>query len=134
MEPKTFEPTIRLVHRDGRGEMYAIDLPGDKELILLHCTEGALRGGHSHSVPEQVMVLTGEMHYHKELAPGQETIKVLKEGYVTYNAAGEVHMAEFPVDSWILEWKIGTNRTGWVNTNHQPYRALVEASGKGEAK
>ena len=127
MEPTSMaEPTITKVHEDSRGEMYAIAL-GDRELILLHSRAGSVRGGHSHDVPEQVMVLTGKLQYHKLSETGLEVIAVLREGECSYNAAGEIHMGEFPEDSWILEWKICPDKHTWRNTDYAPWRGKVMA-------
>ena len=120
------EPTITKVHEDSRGEMYAIAL-GDRELILLHSKAGSVRGGHSHDVPETVVVLTGKLQYHKLSETGIEVIAVLHEGDCSENAAGVVHMGEFPEDSWILEWKICPDKRAWKNTDYAPCRERVMA-------
>mgnify|MGYP001602327713 FL=1 len=124
------EPTITKVHEDSRGELYAINLPGDRELMLLHSKAGSVRGGHSHDVPERVMVLTGKLQYHKLSPTGIEVIAVLQEGEYSYNAAGEIHMGEFPEDSWILEWKICPDKHSWKNTDYAPWRERVMANAR----
>lgn len=121
------EPTITKVHSDARGEMYAITI-GDRELILLHSKAGTLRGGHSHDVPEQVMVLTGEMRYHKRPLSIEPIDVVLVDGDCSYNKAGEIHMGEFETDSWILEWKICKDKHSWRNDDYEPWRTQVKAS------
>ena len=130
MEPTSMaEPTITKVHEDSRGEMYAINL-GDRELILLHSKAGTLRGGHSHDVPEQVMVLTGKLQYHKLAEPDIEVIATLGEGECSYNKAGEIHMGAFPEDSWILEYKVCPNKNSWMNRDYGPWRARVIANAR----
>ena len=127
MEPTSMaEPTITKVHEDARGEMYAINI-GDRELILLHSKAGSVRGGHSHDVPETVVVLTGKLQYHKLSETGIEVIAVLQEGEYSYNAAGEIHMGEFPEDSWILEWKICPDKHSWKNMDYALWREKVMA-------
>ena len=123
----TSEPTIRKVHADARGEMYSIAI-GDRELLLLHSVKGSLRGGHSHDVPETVMVLTGEMEYHKRpnaVVPLEQT---LRDGDCSYNAAGEIHMGEFTEDTWLLEWKLCKDKGSWRNHDFEPWREQVHAS------
>ena len=143
MEPTSMgEPTISKIHQDSRGEMYAITLPGERELILLHSKAGALRGGHSHDVDEVVLLLTGTMRYYKRWK-GHEQIftmhsdglqPVLAEGSpgmqmssVSINPAGEVHMGQFLEDSWVLEWKVCSNKQSWTNTDYEPWRERVMA-------
>ena len=121
----SFEPEITKVHEDARGRMYSISLPGDRELMLLFSEKGSLRGGHSHDVPEAVLMLTGKMRYHKT-GDGWERRQVLTAGQGDSHPAGEVHMGEFLEDSWLIEMKLGTTRTGWHNTNYEPFRKLVE--------
>ena len=119
----SFEPEITKVHEDARGRMYSISLPGDRELMLLFSAKGSLRGGHSHDVPESVLMLTGRMRYHK--LDGEE---VLGEGQGDFHEPGEVHMGEFLEDSWLIEWKICDNKRVWSNTDHDPYRERVRAN------
>jgi len=128
---ENFEPTITRVHEDARGEMYSISLPGDRELMLLFSKKGTLRGGHSHNVPESVMVLTGRMRYHKKPSSTCEITELLGEGSCSSNAAGVIHMGEALEDTYLIEWKIGTNRTGWKNIDHEPWRAKVRANALG---
>lgn len=120
-------PSIGLVHEDARGEMYSILLPGGREVMLLHSKAGALRGGHSHSVPEQVLVLKGSFRYHK-LRGNEERVEVLREGMTSYNPAGLVHMGEFPEeDTWLIEAKLA-NVGEWTQENYPPWRARVDAN------
>lgn len=122
-----FVPSIGLVQADKRGEIYSILLPGDRELMLLHSRAGTLRGGHSHDVPEHVMVLLGSLAY-KKLKPDKDiTEEVLREGDSSYNGPGQVHLGFFPEDSWVLEWKICKDRKSWKNTNYKPWREKVDA-------
>lgn len=121
------EPVLKKVHEDARGQMYAIVLPDGSELMLLHSKKGTLRGGHSHDVPESIMVLSGEMEYHKRpnaISPIHET---LVSGDCSGNAAGEIHMGEFIEDTWLIEWKI-TGGKPWMNKDYEPWRELVRAS------
>ena len=128
----TAEPTITKVHEDSRGEMYTINLPGDRELMLLFSKQGSLRGGHSHDVPESVMVLSGRMRYHKLFMPDfPATFSTLSDGDASGNRAGEIHMGEFLEDTWLIEWKVGTTKAGWKNTNYEPWREKVRANGAG---
>lgn len=126
--PTQGEPTIRLVHEDDRGEMYAIDI-GDRELMLLHSRAGTWRGGHSHNVPELVMVLTGKMRYHKR-REGWDVADavVLGEGDSSGNDAHEIHMGEFLEDTWLIEWKVCKDKHSWENTNYEPWRGRVAAA------
>ena len=128
------EPTLTKVHSDARGEMYSITI-GDRELMLLHSKAGTLRGGHSHDVPEGVMVLTGKMRYHKlqqKTFRGEfrewDAQEVLTEGEYSFNPSGEPHMGEFVEDTWILEWKICKDKHSWRNDDYEPWRAEVKAS------
>ena len=129
----SFKPEITLVHSDARGEMYSISLPDNRELMLLHSPKGSLRGGHSHSVPESVMVLTGEMRYHKisgqRARDGAEYTVTLREGMFSPNAAWGVHMGEFLEDTWLIEWKHA--RIGqWTQENYAPWREKVDAKAR----
>ena len=121
-----FTPTITKVSEDARGEIYVITLPGDKELLLLHSNKGSLRGGHAHDVDEIVVMLTGQMLYHK-LVDGCEQKSFLVKGTTSLNHAGEVHMGEFLEDSWVLEWKFA-RKGEWKNIDWAPYRELVNAN------
>lgn len=122
-----FTPTIKLEHSDSRGEIYSITLPDDKELMLLHSTKGSLRGGHSHDVDELVVMLTGKMRYHKLVGNTEEEFDLVA-GRPSRNNAGVVHMGEFLEDSWLLEFKIGTNKHVWKNTNYEAWRERVNAN------
>lgn len=125
-------PVIKLEHADSRGEIYSITLPGDKELMLLHSKAGTLRGGHAHDVNELVMVLTGKMKYYKKTHDeGTEMQFEVGEGRAVYHSKGEYHLAEFIEDSWVLEWKIATDKNSWVNIDYEPYRELVRANAEG---
>ena len=127
--------------KESRGEMYSIALPGNREIMLLHSKAGSLRGGHSHSVPETVMVLSGKLRYHKlnnlggrkpKKEPDQSTeyTSVLEEGQCSPNAAGRIHYGEFLEDSWILEYKLAEKGT-WTQTDYEPWRAKVRANANG---
>ena len=123
----TSPPSITLVHQDARGELYSISLPDNRELMLLHSTKGSLRGGHSHSVSEVVMLLTGKMRYHKVLNPLVTLTQDLEAGGTSGNAPGEVHMGEFLEDSWLIEFKLA-RKGEWTQENYEPLRARVRAS------
>lgn len=119
-------PTITLEHADDRGELYSISLPDNRELMLLHSKKGSLRGGHSHSVPETVMVLTGRMDYHKKHKDVDFTVR-LGAGEVSSNAAGQVHMGEFTEDTWLIELK-HARKGEWEQHDFEPWRKRVRAN------
>ena len=126
-----FVPTITQVSADSRGEIYSISLPDNRELMLLHSVKGSMRGGHSHNVPEAVMVLTGKMRYRKKHPHGKraETEFTMKAGECSPTAAHTDHMAEFLEDTWLVEMKDA--RIGeWTQALYQPWRAEVEANAK----
>ena len=123
-----FTPIIKLEHSDSRGEIYSITLPGDKELMLLHSKAGSLRGGHAHDVDEIVVMLTGRMRYHKRSEDGGEWQDEVKGGDTSFNQVGEYHMGEALEDLWLLEWKIGTDKTGWKNIDYAPWREKVRGN------
>ena len=124
--PET-EPTITKVSADERGEIYSISLPGDREIMLLHSFKGTLRGGHSHSCDEVVLLLSGKLWYTRRTPEGEEWTSVVAAGECSFNPAGIVHLGEFLGDSWLIEWKIGTTKEGWSNENYAPYRNKVLA-------
>ena len=127
-----FTPTIKLEHADSRGEIYSITLPGNRELMLLHSSEGSMRGGHAHNVDEVVVILTGKVFYRKTSdSEDEEWTQKMMDGETIHHAIGEYHLAEFPEDSWLLEWKIGTDKNSWRNIDHEPYRAKVRANAAG---
>ncbi len=121
-----FTPVLKLEHADSRGEIYSITLPDDRELLLLHSVKGSLRGGHSHNVDENVVILRGLMVYHK--IGGKESREVMKEGDVSYNPAGMPHMGEFLEDSWLAEWKINTKKGEGKNIDYPEWRERVKAN------
>lgn len=130
MTTKTFTPTIKLEHADARGEIYSIQLPDDRELMLLHSVPGVFRGGHSHDCKEVVVVLSGEMRYHKREKPGEEpgeTRALYAGGMVAVNVAGQVHMGEFLRDTWLLEYK-QAKKGDWKQTDYEPFRQKVRES------
>ena len=120
-------PTLELVHSDARGEMYSISLPGDRELMLLFSRKGTRRGGHSHSVPETIMLLDGKMRYHKLNADCPRPPEELGPGDCSRNEAGEVHMGEFTEPTWLIEFKLA-KKGEWTQENYIPWRRLVEES------
>ena len=125
---EVFTPTITKVSEDARGEVYVITLPGDKELLLLHSVEGSLRGGHSHDVDEVVVMIIGRMAYYKRNDGGSSSVAGVIAGDASFNPVGVPHMGKFLEDSWLLEWKINTNKTGWKNTDYAPWRKRVRAN------
>ena len=126
----TFSPSIKLEHADARGEIYSIDLPDGRELMLLHSLPGAMRGGHSHNCDELVVVLSGKMRYYKRSFDGQEEIQQLRGGNSSYNLAGEIHMGEFLTDTWLTEYKFA-KKGEWKQVNYAPWREKVLANGRG---
>lgn len=131
-----FTPTIQQVSADERGEIYVVNLPGDRELVLLHSVKGSQRGGHSHDVDEIVVLLSGKMAYHKRrlIGPlnttGTETIEMLQAGDTSFNPAGLIHMAEFLEDSWVMELK-AAKKGEWKNFDYAPWREKVTANAAG---
>ena len=123
-----FTPIIKLEYSDARGEIYSIALPGDRELMLLHSVEGSLRGGHCHDVDEVVMVLTGSLQYWKRTEEGSETTFGMYAGESVFHRAGNYHLGEFLEDTWLIEWKIGTDKNGWVNIDDPVWRERVKAN------
>ena len=124
-----FTPTITRVSEDARGEMYAITLPGNRELMLLHSKQGSLRGGHAHDVDEAVVVLSGAMLYHKRAGSGEMT-GVLKEGGYSFNPKGLAHMGEFLGDTWLIEVKMA-QIGNWRNIDDPAWREKVAANSAG---
>jgi quercetin dioxygenase-like cupin family protein len=116
---------LTLVYEDARGEIYSILLPTGQELMLFHSHAGYLRGGHSHNVPETVMLLSGRLSYHK-IVDDQEVIKELGPGDISINAPGQPHMGYFQDESWLVEWKLGgVSAGGFTTTDFEPFRKLV---------
>lgn len=120
-------PSLTLEHADSRGELYSIALPDGRELMLLHSLKGSLRGGHSHSVPEQVLVLSGMLRYHKLNPSGQHRTETLGPGDVSYNPAQQIHLGEFLAESWIMEYKFA-RKGEWTQQNYAPWRERVDAN------
>ncbi len=125
-----FTPTIEQVSTDERGEIYVVNLPGNRELILLHSRAGTLRGGHAHDVDEVVVLLTGKMAYHKRDERGKESGRVVRAGDASHNPVGLTHMGEFLEDSWVMEWKLA-KKGEWRNLDYQPWRERVKANAAG---
>ena len=121
-----FEPQIKLEHQDSRGEIYSIQLPDDRELMLIHSTAGAKRGGHSHDCHEIVSILSGKMLY-RRIMNGQDMTMILTELGSSNNMAGEIHMGEFLEDTWLIEYKLAP-KDGWTQENYQPFRKQVRES------
>lgn len=127
---KIFTPTIQLEHADSRGEIYSIALPDGHELMLLHSTPGAFRGGHSHSCDEIVVLLSGQMCYHKEFNR-QDRPDMLRAGAYSFNPAKVNHMGEFLEDSWVIEYKFA-KKGEWSQEIYEPFRSKVlDVSGVG---
>ena len=124
----TFTPVLKLEHADSRGEIYSILLPDGHELMLLHSVPGVLRGGHSHTCDERILMLSGAMRYYK-MVDGKEQHSLLGGGDDSFNPAGQEHMGEFLEDSWLIEYKLA--KVGeWTQENYAPFRARVNASVK----
>ncbi len=123
-----FIPIIKLEHEDSRGEIYSIELPNGHELMLLHSTPGSFRGGHSHTCEEVVMLLSGQMMYHKKWDgdPGEWTERI-RPGECPANEAGEIHMGEFLEDTWLVEFKLAP-KGSWEQADYEPYRRRVRDS------
>ncbi len=117
-----FTPVIKLEHEDSRGEIYSISLPDGHELMLLHSTPGAFRGGHSHDCGEVVTVLSGKLRYHKIGA-----VLEYGPGLSSFNQAGVIHMGEFLEDTWLIEYKLAP-KGAWGQTDYEPYREQVRES------
>ena len=124
--PSRFTPTIKLEHADLRGEIYSIELPDGHELMLIHSTPGSFRGGHSHSCGERVLTLSGQMVYHVADGSADHQWRV-SSGEVVYHPAGQIHMGEFPEDTWLVEYKFA-KKGEWSQENYGPYRERVNAS------
>ena len=119
-------PELTLVHSDSRGELYSILLPTGQEVMLLHSVAGSRRGGHSHNVAEDVMILSGRMRYWKlSLENGAYSIEELGPGTISSNAPGQAHMGEFWEDTWLLEIK-HAKKGEWTQANYPPWRSIVE--------
>jgi len=123
----SFTPTLTLVHKDSRGEIYSISLPDGHELMLIHSTPGSFRGGHSHSCAENVLLLSGGMKYHKLRVDGISFTENVEPGQVKFNAIGRIHMGEFYKDSWLIEYKFA-KKGEWTQQNFEPMREKVRAS------
>ena len=113
------------IHKDVRGHIYRVVLPENRELMLFHCVNGSLRGGHSHDCDEMVILLSGKMRYHKWVN-GAEELTDLEEGQVSYTPAGVAHLGEFLTDCWLIDWKLGgVPAGGFITTDFEPFRRLV---------
>ena len=123
-----FVPELKLEHSDSRGEIYSIELPDGHELMLLHSTPGAWRGGHSHDCNEIVVLLSGEMDYWKRVSD-RDVIHSLEDGEASYNTAGQIHMGHFKADSWVVEYKLA-KKGERTQTDFEPYRRAVRDSSK----
>ena len=124
-------PRIELVHADNRGEIYSIALPDGQELMLLHSVAGSLRGGHSHSCDEVVLLLSGKMRYlkHIDSFPNDTVSEEMAGGDLSYNPAGQNHMGEALTDLWLIEYKFA-KKGEWTQANYPPYREQVEESAR----
>ena len=118
---------LTLEHFDARGALYRLLLPTNQELLLFFSKAGSLRGGHSHNVPEIVVLLTGKLKYIKRHGEKEEVFE-LSAGQVAWHSPGEIHMAEFLEDSWLVEFKINSLVGEWVTTDYEPYREKVRRS------
>lgn len=116
-------PELKLEHTDSRGEIYSISLPDGHEVMLLRSVAGSLRGGHSHSCPERVVLLSGEMRYWLR-QHGQDTSHILYAGDAMYHDENVIHMGDFISDSWLIECKLA-KKGEWTQQDYEPYRAMV---------
>lgn len=123
--------TMRLftVHEDSRGKIYKVPLPSGQELLLFFSKAGGLRGGHSHTVPEVVSILSGHVQYHKVIT-GEERTFDLHAGDTVVNYPDEPHMGFFVEDTWLIEFKFGANSAvgNWETVDFEPFRKLVRES------
>lgn len=126
-----FMPTIEQVSADERGEIFIVNLPDDRELVLLHSVKGSQRGGHSHNVDEVVVLLSGKMAYHKRRESGQETMTMMQAGDSSFNEAGLIHIGVFLEDSWVVEQKLA-KKGGWENSDYEPWRKRVKVNAASE--
>lgn len=122
-----FEPKLKLEHQDSRGEIYSIELPNDRELMLIHSTPGAFRGGHSHDCDEVVTLLSGKMRYHKREIDNFKHTQIIQEGDSGRNPPGVIHMGEFLEDTWLIEMKM-KGKGDWSQTDYEPWRKMVRES------
>ena len=124
--PKRAAPCLEHVHSDARGDIYRLLIPPNLEVMLFRCAAGHLRGGHSHTAPEIVSLLSGRMNYHR-VVDGVPEVQEIKPGDVRVNRVGDPHMGEFLEDSWVIEWKFGPHGGigDWHTTDHPPMRAQV---------
>lgn len=119
-------PSIKLEHSDARGEIFSIQLPDNRELMLIHSKAGAFRGGHSHSCEEIVVLLSGGMRYWKR-STDHDVIYEMLAPSSSMNMPDEIHLGEFIQDSWLIEWKVA-EKGSWTQENFPPFRAMVEKS------
>ena len=100
--------------------------------MLLHSKAGSIRGGHAHDVDEVVVLLTGKLKYRKRIENDSKARPEwqieMGEGDTIFHERGEYHLAEFTEESWLLEWKIQTNKKGWKNIDYADWRRLVQAN------
>lgn len=120
---------LKTMHTDPRGAIYGVALPTGQELLLFFCNRGFLRGGHSHSVPEVVAVVSGHLRYHK-MVKGEEKVFDLYPGDTMVNYPDEPHMGFFVEDTWLLEFKFGPGSAvgEWTTTEYEPMREQVRRS------
>lgn len=119
-------PTLVHEHSDSRGDIWSLQLPGNREVMLLRSVKGSFRGGHSHSCPETIVVLEGLMRYWKKSRQGREWKYILGGGDRSDNAPGEVHMGEFLEETWLLEVK-HARKGEWTQEDYEPYRSRVRS-------
>lgn len=117
-------PRFSLAHEDPRGALYQLLLPTGQEVLLFFSKAGSWRGGHSHDVPEITLLLTGRMRYYKRIGDKEKT-EELSAGQADWHPGGQVHMAEFLGDSWLIDWKVGCRVGEAKTTDYEPYRERV---------
>jgi hypothetical protein len=119
-------PSLHLIAEDFRGASWSLLLPDGTEAVLIHSLSGVLRGGHYHDCPETSILLSGKVHYWKKLTDGTEIEFDEKPGETLHNEPGEVHLARFDADSWLLDWKVGVKAGEAKTVNVPEFRKLVE--------
>lgn len=127
------DPKLEKIHEDDRGTIYRVLIPPDFELMLFRCKAGYKRGGHSHTAPEVVAVLSGKMRYHKAKPGGHISAEEKRPGDVIRNLPNEPHMGEFLEDTWVAEWKYGPDGGigRWVTNDYEPLRVQARQAHEG---
>jgi quercetin dioxygenase-like cupin family protein len=117
-------PKLEPVAKDYRGESWRILFPDNREMMIIFTKKGCYRGGHSHSVPETSLLLSGKLKYWK-IVDGKETIFEKSPGEPLFNKPGEIHLALALEDSWLIDWKIDAKIGEWTTANYPLYRTKI---------